>query len=1125
MKKVVFVAPHLSTGGMPQYLYKLISQLNDVCDVYCIEYRCISDSYTVQRNRIKNLLGEKFFALQQFGNPVTIGLYDILDSIDPDIVHLQEMPEFFMDGNEADKLYRSNRSYFIVETSHDSSFSANNKRYYPDHFALISEFQKNEFSKLNIPIDLVEYDIDWHDRPDRDTTLRSLGLDPNIKHVLNVGLFTPRKNQAEIFEYAKELDGYPIQFHFVGNTAGNFKDYWEPLLSNPPSNVKVWGERGDVDTFYSCMDLFLFTSKGTDKDKETSPLVIREAIGHRIPTLIYNLPVYLNMYDKYNGVTYLDFDSKENNRKLILESLQLKTRESQQTELIHTLDGEKDLASLPYGNSMVDAINRFGEAAGMYWGAFVHNELERSGLDIETGDVFVDLGANIGVSSLYAKHKGASRIYAFEPDPTVLELYKKNIKKATVFNYAIGDNREDSIELYHWPYNHVNEGPKYSVDKITLKDAIDMIPENIIDYLKIDIEGFEEGMFNTLPKTYFKRIRKLFIEHHNDSTLQDMVEVLGDNGFDVKIEKGAGQNYVYARQTALSDYNTAKFVTEYNSRENKIVYTALQEVKDFSIVVRDLDSRAVIWCAKNPRLPERVPHWVVPIPKGFFDFETDPSFGGLLIEMYSGDKLLYDKSYRIKEPNINKHIVEVDTTTEPIFINYNEFFVDGIYDNYINEDKRGLVVDVGANVGLWSEWIRHRCSPEQLVLVEPNKVAVDVLQRSYGESVQIIDGALTPNDGELEFFVDPTNSTISSIRDHTYGKFSTMYKVRGLSIKTLLNEIGPNNFIDLMKIDIESAEYDLLDSFDKDDFRRIGEFLIEWHIVDDYTYDTHVVQLGELLEKAGYDVTIRREHNTGGFIHAKAHYDGLPKTNLVVNDVDYPLLRSKKVKAVQFQVNKDLPQQEESYKNVRGICERLGIEYTLHKNDVWVDKPPTFNCQRPNDVIGPNEAWRPHALTPAHYGCFDSFKTAFLSEFDSSLDLLIVFEGDAKIQDANEFARHLEQILDPDIVPHGHYASLGGRYDLDAGYLQSQTNSEITPDLITTDKIIGCQCLVFPKYAGTTVRYMLREASWDALDIWFNTNADRYNMEQVVSNKTVVTQFDGYSIIDDSNKTFKEFTI
>ncbi len=36
--KVLFITPHLSTGGGPQYLLKKIVQLNNYHDVYCIEY-------------------------------------------------------------------------------------------------------------------------------------------------------------------------------------------------------------------------------------------------------------------------------------------------------------------------------------------------------------------------------------------------------------------------------------------------------------------------------------------------------------------------------------------------------------------------------------------------------------------------------------------------------------------------------------------------------------------------------------------------------------------------------------------------------------------------------------------------------------------------------------------------------------------------------------------------------------------------------------------------------------------------------------------------------------------------------------------------------------------------------
>jgi hypothetical protein len=69
------------------------------------------------------------------------------------------------------------------------------------------------------------------------------------------------------------------------------------------------------------MDLFLFTSRGHENDKETMPLVIREAISFQIPVLIYNLPVYLNYFNKFSGVNYLEFDNFEVNKSKIIDTL------------------------------------------------------------------------------------------------------------------------------------------------------------------------------------------------------------------------------------------------------------------------------------------------------------------------------------------------------------------------------------------------------------------------------------------------------------------------------------------------------------------------------------------------------------------------------------------------------------------------------------------------------------------------------------------------------------------------------------------------------------------------------------------------------------------------------------
>jgi hypothetical protein len=143
--------------------------------------------------------------------------------------------------------------------------------------------------------------------------LETLGLDKNKFHVINIGLFTQRKNQGELIEIAKKFDvNDKIQFHFIGNTAPNFESYWKQLLSNLPNNCKIWGERNDVELFYEMADLFYFASKGNQIDKETNPLVVRESISYNLPILLKNIDSYEGMFDNVDNVFFISDDIEEN---------------------------------------------------------------------------------------------------------------------------------------------------------------------------------------------------------------------------------------------------------------------------------------------------------------------------------------------------------------------------------------------------------------------------------------------------------------------------------------------------------------------------------------------------------------------------------------------------------------------------------------------------------------------------------------------------------------------------------------------------------------------------------------------------------------------------------------------
>lgn len=296
MKKLLSLTPHLSTGGQPQVLCKRVELIKNDIDVYVVEYQNVSDHFVIQKNRLKKLLKpDHFFTLGENKFEVL----DIIRKIQPDYIHFEEMPEFFMDYNLAKQIYTPDRTYKIFETTHSSDYNVDDKKFFPDKFLFVSQYNSFKFNKFEIPSEVIEYPVEKQIlNPERKLQLqKKLGLDPNKKHVLNVGLFTRRKNQGYAFEIARQMENENVQFHFIGNQAGNFEDYWKPLMKDIPKNIKLWGERDDVYDFYDACDLFLFTSRGFRFDKELNPLVIKEALEHQIPQFLFPLDVYNRKYD------------------------------------------------------------------------------------------------------------------------------------------------------------------------------------------------------------------------------------------------------------------------------------------------------------------------------------------------------------------------------------------------------------------------------------------------------------------------------------------------------------------------------------------------------------------------------------------------------------------------------------------------------------------------------------------------------------------------------------------------------------------------------------------------------------------------------------------------------------
>jgi autotransporter strand-loop-strand O-heptosyltransferase len=292
--KILFLAPHLSTGGMPAFLLKRIQALQTLpnISIQVVEYQCYSKDYVVQRDEIIKLTG--LYTL----NEDKMRIFKVIEEFKPDIIHIDEMSER-LDLKMMTRLYSPDRKYRIVETCHDVSFNPSEKIFTPDIYAFCTPYHLDTFANLDGYREVIEFPIDNY-RVSEDDCYEAkiaLGMNLKMKHVVNVGLWTPGKNQGEMLELAKQMPD--VGFHFVGNQAGNFQDYWEPLMKDLPENVKIWGERDDAKYFIMAADIFMFNSTW-----ECNPLVLREAISYGKKIIARDLPQYKNMFTRY--ITTLD---------------------------------------------------------------------------------------------------------------------------------------------------------------------------------------------------------------------------------------------------------------------------------------------------------------------------------------------------------------------------------------------------------------------------------------------------------------------------------------------------------------------------------------------------------------------------------------------------------------------------------------------------------------------------------------------------------------------------------------------------------------------------------------------------------------------------------------------------
>lgn len=187
---------------------------------------------------------------------------------------------------------------------------------------------------------------------------------------------------------------------------------------------------------------------------------------------------------------------------------------------------------------------------------------ERDFVKVSIDDVIVDIGANYGIFSLYSQIFKPRKVYAVEPVKSTFRNMEKNLDKHDVIciNKAISNENGfakfaltnvngnnfllKNIDGFH-PSEIVDEE---IVETITIDQLIIDYEIQHIDFLKVDCEGGELDLFQTINKDYLKNnIKKIALEYHSKSICDIVSGILLSNGFIIEDILGSDEiGLIYA---------------------------------------------------------------------------------------------------------------------------------------------------------------------------------------------------------------------------------------------------------------------------------------------------------------------------------------------------------------------------------------------------------------------------------------------------------------------------------------------------------------------------------------------------------------------------------------------------
>jgi FkbM family methyltransferase len=194
----------------------------------------------------------------------------------------------------------------------------------------------------------------------------------------------------------------------------------------------------------------------------------------------------------------------------------------------------------------------------------------------------------------------------------------------------------------------------------------------------------------------------------------------------------------------------------------------------------------------------------------------------------------HDRYKKVTDVNVLDYKIDVPDMAS-FLGQFRELFTDDNY-KFTAQSNEPVIYDCGANIGLSCLYFKSLYPKAKIIAFEADKNIADILSMNLKnnniEDVVVVDSAVWIHDSGIEFSIEGSDS--GSIQG-----LGNKIKIPSVRLKSILEK--SNSEIDLLKIDIEGAEYEVIKDC-KQSLNNVKNIFIEYH-----SWNSSPQKLSEIL--------------------------------------------------------------------------------------------------------------------------------------------------------------------------------------------------------------------------------------------------------------------------------------